>query len=129
TTAIFTVLDRVVLRPLPYPAADRLVRLRSAVSGKTVAGFWGVSVAGYFEYRRHNHTFDDIGAFFADLPTITDEGTPAPERVPGAFITASLVRVLGLRTALGRVITVGDDHPGAPDVVVLGDELWRRRYG
>src|SRR3954449_11368972 len=73
TTAIFTVLDRVVLRPLPYPNADRLVKLRSAVSGKTVAGFWGVSTAGYFEYRRHNHTFDDIGAFGWGLPTITDE--------------------------------------------------------
>jgi predicted permease len=129
TTAIFTVLDRVVLRPLPYPNADRLVRIRSAVSGKTVAGFWGVSTAGYFEYRRHNHSFDDIGAFGWGLPTITDETAPAPERVPGAWISASLVRVLGLRTALGRAITTADDHPGAPEVVVLGDELWRRRYG
>src|SRR5439155_22432349 len=52
TTAIFTVLDRGVLRPLPYANANRLVNVRSAVSGKTTAGYWGVSVAGYFEYRR-----------------------------------------------------------------------------
>src|SRR6185312_2742043 len=90
---------------------------------------WGVSTAGYFEYRRHNHSFDDIGAFGWGMPTITDESAPAPERVPGAWISASLVRVLGLRTTLGRAITTADDHPGASEVVVLGDELWRRRYG
>ncbi|HZI41755.1 MAG TPA: permease prefix domain 1-containing protein, partial [Gemmatimonadaceae bacterium] len=98
TTAIFTVLDRVVLRPLPYPDADRLVKLRSSVSGKTVAGFWGLSVAGYFEYRRHNHTFEDIGAYGSWQPTISDEG--APERVPGTFATASLVKVLRLRAVI-----------------------------
>ena len=127
TTAIFTVLDRVVLRPLPYPDANRLVKIRSSVSGKTVAGFWGVSVAGYFEYRRHNHTFDDIGAIASWTPTITDEGSA--ERVRGALVSASLVRVLGLRAAIGRPVTTADEHPGEPSVVVLGNELWRRRYG
>src|SRR5207253_3210759 len=118
TTAIFTVLDRVVLRPLPYANANRLVNVRSAVSGKTTAGYWGVSVAGYFEYRGHNHTFDDLGAYAWWLPTITDES--GSERVPGALISASLVRALGRRASLGRLITPEDDHPGAPDVAVLG---------
>ena len=127
TTAIFTVLDRVVLRPLPYPDANRLVKIRSSVSGKTVTGTWGVSVAGYYEYRRHNHTFEEIGAFASWLPTITDEGSA--ERVRGAFVTGTLVRVLGLRAAIGRPITTADDHPGDPSVVVLGNELWTRRYG
>ena len=127
TTAIFTVLDRVVLRPLPFANAHRLVNVRSAVSGRTAAGFWGVSVAGYFEYRRHNHTFDDIGAYGWWLPTVTDQN--GPERVPGAVATASLVHVLGLRAAAGRLITANDDHPGAPNVAVLGYDLWRRRYG
>ena len=127
TTAIFTVLDRVVLRPLPYPNANRLVKIRSAVSGATASGFWGVSVAGYFEYRRHNHTFEDIGAVASWMPTITDEG--GAERVRGALVTASLVRVLRLRAAVGRPIGAVDDHPGDPSVVVLGNELWQRRYG
>jgi predicted permease len=127
TTAIFTVLDRVVLRPLPYPNANRLVKIRSAVSGATASGFWGVSVAGYFEYRRHNHTFDDMGAVASWMPTITDEG--GAERVRGALVTASLVRVLRLRAAVGRPISSVDDHPGEPSVVVLGNELWQRRYG
>ncbi|HKW47296.1 MAG TPA: ABC transporter permease [Gemmatimonadaceae bacterium] len=127
TTAIFTVLDRVVLRPLPYPDANRLVRIRSAVSGATASGFWGVSVAGYLEYRRHNHTFEDIGVFRSWMPTITDEGNP--QRVRGALVTASLVRVLGLRAAVGRPITAADDRAGEPNVVVLGNELWKARYG
>ncbi|HEY2375014.1 MAG TPA: ABC transporter permease [Gemmatimonadaceae bacterium] len=127
TTAIFTVLDRVVLRPLPYPDANQLVKIRSSVSGKTATGFWGVSVAGYFEYRRHNHTFEDIGAFSSWQPAITDQGDA--ERVPGAFASASLVRILGLRTAMGRPITSADDHPGMPSVVVIGNDLWKRRYG
>ena len=127
TTAIFTVLDRVVLRPLPYPSANRLVKIRSSVSGATVSGFWGVSVAGYYEYRRHNHTFEDIGAFQSWMPTLTDEGSA--ERVRGALVTASLVRVLGLRAAIGRAVTAVDDHPGVPSVVVLGNALWKRRYG
>ena len=126
TTAIFTVLDRVVLRPLPYADADRLVSVRSSVSGKTTAGFWGLSVAGYFEYRRHNHTFEEIGAFVPWRPTIADN--ESAERVPGALVTASLVKVLGLRTAAGRLIAPSDDHDGAPPVAVVGYDLWRRRY-
>jgi predicted permease len=128
TTAIFTVLDRVVLRPLPYSSADRLVNIRSSVSGKTTAGFWGVSVAGYFEYRRHNHTFEDLGAYASWLPTIAAEDN-SPERVPGALVTASVVHVLGLRALTGRLFTIDDDHPGAPSVVVLSEELWQRRFG
>lgn len=128
TTAIFTVLDRVVLQPLPYPAADRLVNVRSAVSGKTTAGFWGVSVAGYFEYRRHNHTFEDLGAYASWLPAIAAEDN-SPERVPGALVTASVVHVLGLHALTGRLFTTDDDHPDAPSVVVLSEELWQRRFG
>jgi putative ABC transport system permease protein len=127
TTAIFTVLDRVVLRPLPYPNADRLVTVRSSVSGKTTGGFWGVSVAQYFEYRRHNHTFEELGAFAPWRPTIAADGEP--ERVAGALVTASLVRVLGLRAMIGRVFAPNDDRPGVSPVVLLGHELWQRRYG
>ena len=128
TTAIFVLLDRVVLRSLPYPNADRLVDVRSSVAGKTGAGHWEVSVAGYFEYRRHAHSFDALGAYYLGQPTLTG-GDREAVRVPGAAVTASLVNVLGLRPALGRLITIDDDRPGAPGVVVLGHALWEGRYG
>jgi len=124
-TAIFTLLDAVVLRPLPYPNETRLVWIESDVSGAS-SGPWGVSEAGYFYYRAHNRTLDAVGAFaIGDAPIATREGA---ESVPAAFTTASVFNVLGLRTVLGRPIQSDDDRPGKGSVVVLSHRFWMREF-
>jgi predicted permease len=127
TTAVYTLLDRVVLNPLPYPRADRLVKIGSLVSGKTLSGEWGVSAGGYFYYLDHNRSLDALGAYAIDEASILfDDGA---ERVSRAGVTATLVQVLGVRASLGRMIRADDDSPGAPAVAVLSHEFWTRRFG
>ncbi|HEX6809807.1 MAG TPA: ABC transporter permease, partial [Gemmatimonadaceae bacterium] len=124
-TAIFTLLDDVVLRPLPYPNESRLVWVESAASGASQQP-WQVSEAGYFYYRAHNTTFDALGAFaFGDVPVITRNGAEARM---AALATASVFDVLGLRTVLGRGIQPADDRPGRGSVVVLSHRYWMSQF-
>lgn len=124
-TAIFTLLDSVVLRPLPYPNDNRLVWIESAVSGAS-EGPWGVSEAGYFYYRAHNRTLDALGAFApARVAVVTPNGA---EALPAMLATASVFDVLGLRTILGRGIQPADDQPGRGTVVVLSHRYWMREF-
>lgn len=124
-TAIFTLLDDVVLRPLPYPNESRLVWIESAVSGAS-QGPWHVSEAGYFYYRAHNTTLDALGAFaVGDVPVITRDGAESPMV---AIATASVFDVLGLRTVLGRGIQPADDRPGQGSVVVLSHRYWMGQF-
>ncbi len=124
-TAIFTLLDDVVLRPLPYPNESRLVWIESAVSGAS-QGPWQVSEAGYFYYRAHNTTFDALGAYaFGEVGVMTRDG--AESRMV-ALATASMFDVLGLRTVLGRGIQPADDRPGHGSVVVLSHRYWMNQF-
>ncbi|HEU4586749.1 MAG TPA: ABC transporter permease [Gemmatimonadaceae bacterium] len=127
TTAVYTLLARVVLNPLPYPHADRLVKVGSLVSGKTVTGEWGVSAAGYFYYLDHNHTFDALGVFARQDLSLVAGGRA--ERVRAALVTASIGRVLGTHASLGRSISADDDRPGAAPVAVLSHAYWVSRFG
>lgn len=124
-TAIFTLLDDVVLRPLPYPSESRLVWIESATSGGSSTP-WAVSEAGYFYYRAHTRTLAALGAFaVGDAGVVTRDGA---EALPAAYATASLFDVLGLRTALGRPIQAADDHPGKGTVAVLSHRFWMREF-
>lgn len=127
TTAVYTLLDRVVLDPLPYPHADRLVKIGSLVSGKTVAGEWGVSEAGYFYYLDHNRSFDALGVYKRDERSMVADGRA--ERVRAAIVSASVSRVLGVHAELGRLINADDDRPGVSPVAVLSHEYWISRFG
>ena len=127
TTAVYTLLDRVVLNPLPYPHAERLVKIGSLVSGKTVAGEWGVSEAGYFYYLEHNRSFDALGVFTRNEVSMVADGRA--ERVRMARVSASVSRVLGAHAALGRLINADDDRPGVAPVVVLSHAYWISRFG
>src|SRR5690242_3376861 len=126
TAALFTVLDAVVLRPLPYHDAGRLVKIESSVSGATEPGDWGVSAGGYFYYQKHNHTLAGLGAYAGSSETLT--GADGAQRVPSVLITASLTHVLGLHAQLGRLLAADDDRPGAPFVAVLRHDFWLNHF-
>jgi predicted permease len=128
TTAIWTMLETVVLRPLPYANAGRLVSVRhpTEVPG-TGPSRWGMSAAGYFLFRNENRTLEDLGGYYADYATILAEGEA--ERVRAGWITHSVLSVLGARPAVGRLIGEADDVPGAARVAMLGWDIWQRRYG
>ncbi|HEX6309432.1 MAG TPA: ABC transporter permease [Longimicrobiales bacterium] len=126
TTAIFTLIDSIVLRPLPYPAQERLVQV-AHIAPKVTATEWGNSVAGYFFYLDSNRALEEMGAY-AGL-TYTLSGDVAAERVEGARVSASLLRLLGATPSHGRLLTEQDDAPGAAAVALLSHELWLSRYG
>lgn len=125
--ALYTVLDRVALRPLAYDDADRLVWIDSQLTWSGVESAWGVSPGGYFDFRDHNRTFEALGAFSTgEASFVSDAG---PVRVSSASITAGLVPVLGLRADIGRVFVSEDDLPGAASTVVLGHRFWQDQFG
>ncbi len=126
TGAIYTLLDAVVLRPLPYAQAERLVYVESEVSGAG-RGPWGVSPAGFFNYRDNNHTLESVGIFATTAGSVSGDGEA--ERVAIAMVNAGLATSLGTRPALGRLLTADDDRPDAAHVVLLTHGFWMRRYG
>lgn len=128
TTAIYSVLDAVVLESLPYDQSERLVAIRHPA---TVPGsgerHWGLSPGGYFGFRRDTPTLQDIGVYATGGFTVTSSGDA--ELIRSASITATLFNVLRARPALGRLLIEGDDIPNGPNVVVLGYDFWQRRFG
>jgi len=128
TTAMFAVLDSVVLRPLPYADPARLV---SVLQPTTVPGSgeskWGMSAAGYFEFRKETKALADLGGYRTTSLTVTGDGQNA-EEVQVGQITASIVTTLGARPHIGRLLNTDDDRPGGPRNAVLGYTLWRNRY-
>jgi predicted permease len=124
TTAIFSVVNGVLLRPLPYPDSDRLMILH-----ETEPKFDVMSVAypNFEDWRAGNRSFDQLAAFrFSDF-NLTGSGEP--ERVWGRLVSASFFSILGAKPALGRSFLPQEDQLGATPVAVLAHELWQRRYG
>ncbi len=132
TTAIFTVLDAVVIRPLPYRNSGELV---SILHPATVPGSgerrWGLSTGGYVHFRQNNRTLSDVGMYRTNGMTVfgdVDAGAQT-EIVRAATVTASTFDVLQARASRGRLIEPDDDLAGGPIRVVLGYEFWRQRFG
>lgn len=123
--AIFSIAYSVLLRPLAFPRSDQLVQL-SAASPRTGVASMGLSSPEYLDLVG-TRAFVDAGAM--SLEGLTISGAGQPERVHGAGVTASLFRTLGVRAAVGRVFSPEEDRPGADNVIVLSDALWRRRFG
>jgi predicted permease len=124
--AVFTVVHRVLLQPLPYPEPQRLVRLwdRNEAAGLP---YFSVSPANYFAWREASRTLEALGAYREDGFTLrTAEGG---ERIEGARVTFTLLDVLGVRPAAGRGIAADDDRPGAPRVALVSAEFARRLAG
>jgi putative ABC transport system permease protein len=124
-TAIFSVINAVLLRPLPYQEPERLVgvweanRLRKHERNV-------VSPANYLDWISDNRVFSGMAAVADVSASLTGSGEP--EEIPLQLTTSGLFEVLGLRPLMGRTFSSGEDTPGAPDVVVLSHGLWQRRY-
>jgi predicted permease len=138
TAAIFTLLNAVVLQPLPYPESDRLVDIGTRWPGVNADMRIGISPANYFYFRDHSRTLEDVGIYHTTEASVT--GDDRPERVRVAEASAGVLRALRARPALGRIISESDDQPSstAPGAVapgpstpvaVLSHDFWERRYG
>jgi putative ABC transport system permease protein len=123
TTAIFTVVHAVLLSPLPFRDADRLVQVR--ITGRDAATY-PLPDTDFLAWRSQNQTAEAVAVFDNASTTITGEG--APERVASSAVTDRFFDVLGARPLLGRIFQEGDDKPGTPKTAVLSHVLWMRRY-
>ena len=125
--AIFAIVNAVLLRPLPLPDSERLVVLRHAAPALAQLDELPMSDALYFLYAEESRTLESVAAYREELASFT--GPENPQRVPAASVTASFFDVMRTPPRLGRGFGAEDDRPGAAPVVVLGDDLWRIRFG
>ena len=126
TTAIFSVVYAVLLRPLPYREPERLVQLYETGLRSGGSRDW-VSFANFLDWKRQNQVFDDVAAYRYWPSTVASEGTP--EAVLGLQVTANLFNVLGVPPSLGRTFVPEEDQPGKGNVAILSYKLWQRRFG
>lgn len=125
-SAIFSVVNTVLLRPLPYKDPDRLVMVWEE---GTPEGFPinSASAANYIDWRDQNQVFTDVAVIGRVTFNLT--GTGEPERLDGRRVSANLFPLLGVQPKLGRMFSAEEDGPGANRVVMLSDALWQRRFG
>jgi putative ABC transport system permease protein len=130
TTAVFSVVDGVLLRPLAFHEPERLVRLASyPTDGNTEkVGGPAFSYPDFNDFRSQSRSFEHVAAVRGWQVTLTAPGTQ-PARIRTAYVTPSLFPTLGVRPILGRAFLPADAQPGAPPLVLLGHDIWQQRYG
>ena len=126
-TAIFSIVNAAVLRPLPFPAPERLVVLWGNVKRVRVERR-GASFPDYRDWREQTRSFEAMAAY--DDSRFTLRGMETTERIPGEYVSLDYFQLLGIRAALGRTFTLEEDRvPQRDAVVVLSDGAWKRRFG
>ena len=123
-SAIFSVVNAVLLRPLPYDESDRLVFLNEK---SPVLDEMSISYPNFLDWREHNQSFEKIGVYNRGSYNLT--GTGDPERIVTAQMSADVFAILRVNPLHGRVYTNDEDKPGGTPVVVLSYGLWQRRFG
>ena len=123
---IFSVVNGVILKPLPFADPDRLVGVWHTAPGLGFQGPINQGPTTYFTYR-DNKVFDDIGMWDNTAVTVTGRGEP--ERVDALLVTDGTLPIVGIRPALGRTFTPEDDAPGSADTAIVSHEYWRRALG
>ncbi len=124
-TALFSIVNAVLLRPLPFPTAHELVQVWRTEPPSLQFG--SASYRRYVEWRARNRVFEETGAWAPIGLTLT--GREAPERVAGGRSSASFFRVIGAQPLIGRWFAESEDRAGAERVVVVSESYWRRRLG
>jgi predicted permease len=125
-SAIFSVINALLLRPLPYQDADRLAILWQRSPGLNVAQDW-FSPGQCLDVRAENQVFEQVAVTIGASFNLTGQG--GPEHVDGARVTSSLFPLLGAKAALGRVLLPEEDSPVKPATMILSHGFWRRRFG
>jgi predicted permease len=126
-TAVFSVLESVLLKPLPYAKADELLTVSHSAPGMNIKDLVTTGPANYFIYRDQNTTFQDIGLYINDSVNVT--GMAEPERVSALRVTDGMIPILGVPPMLGRPFNRQDDVPGSPDTAMLTYGYWQRKFG
>jgi putative ABC transport system permease protein len=125
-TAIFSIINGVLLKPLAYPEADRLYLIQHAlISDRSQQG--SGTPGNFYDVQRAARGFKQMAAFSQSTATMTGRGEP--ERLQGVGSAGSVLEVLGVAPVLGRIFTEADDRPEAPKVVVINYEIWQRLFG
>src|SRR6185369_6877214 len=128
STTVFSVVNAVLLKPLPYPGVERIVFPWRVPPPNVDVGFteipWGR--VEFLTFERQARTFANVGAFLGAAFNLTGRGEPA--RLDGARVSAGFFPSLGVSPQLGRTFTAAEDQPGQDQVVVLSDRLWRERF-
>ena len=123
-TALFSVVNGVLLNPLPFPEPNQLY----AVYFKTTAfGQGSISYPNFLDWQKQNHSFSLLSAFRSEDLNLTGAGEP--ERLHGHMISADMFPALGIPPLLGRNFRPEEDQPGAGPVAIIGDGLWKRKFG
>jgi predicted permease len=125
-TAIFSVVNTVLLQRLPYPHADRLVMIREQQLARG-GGDRPVAPGNFFDWKARAASFEDVAWSRDSVFNVTGDGPP--ETLIGYRFSSNMLQVLGAKPALGRGFSAGDDKPGAPKVAILSHKVWARRYG
>ena len=129
-TAIFSVVNAVLLRPLPYPHSEELVLLRERLAGPGGFESGSVSYLNYLDWRASQRTFIDLGLVRAEDVNLSEaDAASPPERIRAARVTANYLSILRVPPRLGRDFAEKDDQPGAAKVVLISERLWRNRFG
>ena len=125
-TALFSVTNALLLRPLPYAHADRLAILWNRSPGLNITQDW-FSTAQYFDIRNGNSSFEDVAVALGNTMNLTDEDD-RPERVGVIRVSSNLLPLLGARASYGALFEAADDEAGRAPKAVLGHDTWLRRY-
>ena len=128
-TAIFSVVDAVLLRPLPYQDSSRIMQIWHVPPAKSFPGMtlFSVSPANYLDWQRQNHSFEEIAAYGGTSFNVG--GKERPEAIQGAAVAPGFFSILRVHPLLGRTFSQEEDRPGQGHVVVLGYALWRDHFG
>jgi len=127
-TAIFSVVNGVLIKPLPFPHSQDLVSIWHAAPGLSgVVGDLNCSPAMYFTYREENQTFREFGLWENRNVSVTGVGDP--EELRSLLVTYGTLQALGVQPAVGRWFSQADDIPGSPETVMLTFGYWQRRFG
>jgi len=125
-TAIFSVVDGVLLKPLPYPEPERLVSVMQTAPGLNIKDL-NISPPDYFTFRDENTTFESFGIWQSNRVTVT--GLGEPEQVRSLSMTEGVLNALRVPPVLGRWFTAQDDTFGNPETVILTHDYWQRKFG
>jgi putative ABC transport system permease protein len=128
TTAIFSVVDSIILKPLPYPEPDRLMRLYEVPREGGEGDRFSTTVPNFMAWQQRSQSFELLGAVFDDF-SFQLTGAREPDRIEGALVSPGLFELLGKKPRTGRSLQESDGAPGAEPVIIASYRLWRRLGG